>query len=92
MTAAEVGGWGDPGADPQHEWERTRTRLEEAECALAGMVHENNELRAIIRRVRDHARWQRQMANEIRSAGHPYDALPYADTATALERIIGDRT
>lgn len=90
MTAAEVG-WSDPGADPPHEWEHTRTRLEEAECALAGLVRENNELRAIIRRVREYARWQRQMANEIRSAERPYDALPYADTATALERIIGDR-
>ncbi|WP_432679386.1 hypothetical protein ACRAJ3_11545 [Rhodococcus pyridinivorans] len=68
-----------------------QARLDATETALAGLVHENNELRAIIRRVRDHARWQRQMANEIRSAGHPYDALPYADTATALERIIGDR-
>lgn len=91
MTAVEVGGWGDPGADPPHEWERTRTRLEEAECALAGLVSENNELRAIIRRVRDHARWQRQMADELCAIGKVYQAIPYRDTSAVLERIIGDR-
>ncbi len=92
MTAVEAGGWGDPGDDPPHEWDRTRARLEEAECALAGMVHENNELRAIIRQVRAQAQWQRQMATELRNNGRPYDAIFYRDTATVLERIIGDRS
>ncbi|WP_371053675.1 hypothetical protein [Rhodococcus gordoniae] len=91
MTAAEAGGWGDPGADPPHEWERTRTRLEEAECALAGMVHENNELRAIIRRVREYAHEQRRMAKEQVHIGRPYEAIPYDLAASALEIIIGDR-
>lgn len=90
MTAAEVG-WSDPGADPPHEWEHTRTRLEEAECALAGMVSENNELRAIIRRVREYAQASRQDADDIRKYGNPYAALPYENAALALERIIGDR-
>jgi len=91
VTAVEVGGWGDPGADPPHEWEHTRTRLEEAECALAGMVHENNELRAIIRRVREYANLNRAHATGLRDVGRRYDALPYSNTADVLERIIGDR-
>lgn len=91
MTAVEVGGWGDPGADPPHEWECTRTRLEEAECALAGMVHENNELRAIIRRVREYAHEQFRMGEEMVRIGRPYEAIPYDNAGCALERIIGDR-
>ena len=67
------------------------SHVEELECALAGVVHENNELRAIVRRVREYANWHRQMTNEFRNAGRPYDALAYADTAATLERIIGDR-
>lgn len=90
MTAAEIG-WGDPGADPPHEWEHARTRLEEAECALAGMVSENNELRAIVRRVREYASWHRRMADELCAIGKVYQAIPYRDTAKALEHIIGDR-
>ncbi|QOV97186.1 hypothetical protein [Rhodococcus pyridinivorans] len=94
MTTAEVGGWGDPGDDPPHEWERTRTRLEEAECALAGLVSENNELRAIVRRVREYAGHQRQYGTYIHNLGTAadrYAALRYFNTAAALERIIGDR-
>lgn len=90
MTAAEIG-WGDPGADPPHEWERAHSRLEEVECALAGMVSENNELRAIVRLVRDHACWQRQMAEELCVIGELYQAIPYLNTAKALERILGDQ-
>ncbi|AOD23831.1 hypothetical protein IM25_21455 [Rhodococcus sp. p52] len=91
MTTAEVGGWGDPGADPPHEWERTRTRLEEAECALAGMVHENNELRAIIRRVREYAQLQHDLAQDYRDHGGLYMGRTHDEIGTALERIIGDR-
>ncbi|MCD2116778.1 MULTISPECIES: hypothetical protein [Rhodococcus] len=88
MTAAEVGGWGDPGADPPHEWERTRTRLEEAECALAGLVSENNELRAIVRRVREYGQHLHLMAEEPTTG--VYLANTYGGIATALERAIGD--
>lgn len=91
MTAVEVGGWGDPGADPPHEWECTRTELEDAECALAGLVQENNELRAIIRRVREYAHTQREYAQILFDLNQPYNAIPYDNTALALERIIGDR-
>lgn len=90
MTAAEVGGWGDPGADPPHEWERTRTRLEEAECALAGMVSENNELRAIIRRVREYAQSLHLLADVTREAGGDYVAKLHDESASAIELLIGD--
>lgn len=68
-----------------------QARLDATETALAGLVHENNELRAIIRRIREYAQLHRQMADEYRNAGHLFDALAYADTAAALERIIGDK-
>lgn len=68
-----------------------QARLDATETALAGLVHENNELRAIVRRVRDHASWQRQMADELCAIGKVYQAIPYRDTALAIERIIGDR-
>ncbi|MCB8909011.1 hypothetical protein KUG88_02525 [Rhodococcus rhodochrous] len=91
MTAVAVGNWGDPGADPPHEWDQARTELEESECAIAGLVQENNELRAIIRRVREYAQASHQDADDIRKYGNPYAALPYENAALALERIIGDR-
>ncbi|WP_432679185.1 hypothetical protein ACRAJ3_09835 [Rhodococcus pyridinivorans] len=91
MTAVEIGAWGDPGADPPHEWERPGVELEDTECALAGLVRENNELRAIIRRVREYAHASHQDADDIRKYGNPYAALPYENAALALERIIGDR-
>ena len=68
-----------------------QARLGTTEAALAGLMHENNELRAIVRRVREHAWEQRRMAEELRNIGHPYYALPYSNTADALERIIGDK-
>ncbi|KHJ74671.1 hypothetical protein [Rhodococcus sp. Chr-9] len=89
MTAAEVG-WSDPGADPPHEWEHTRTRLEEAECALAGMVSENNELRAIIRRVREYAQSLHLLADVTREAGGDYVAKLHDEAACAIELLIGD--
>lgn len=90
MTAAEVG-WSVPGANSPHEWEHTRTRLEGAECALAGLMQENNELRAIIRRVREYAYEQFRMGEEMVRIGRPYEAIPYDNAGCALERIIGDR-
>lgn len=64
---------------------------EHAEAALAGLVHENNELRAIIRRVREYAHLNQDQAAELRAIGRPYDALPHQNAAHALERIIGDK-
>ncbi|MCR8695573.1 hypothetical protein NWP13_23875 [Rhodococcus pyridinivorans] len=64
---------------------------EDTEAALAGLVHENNELRAIVRRVREYAHQQRRMAAEQALIGRPYEAIPYDLAASALERIIGDR-
>ena len=90
MTAAEVG-WSDPGADPPHEWERTRTRLEEAECALAGVVSENNELRAIVRRVREYAQHLHTYGEAYSETNADYLARIYREVAVSLERTIGDR-
>ena len=65
------------------------SHLEELECALAGVVHENNELRAIVRRVREYAQHLHLMAEE--PATGVYLANTYGGIATALERAIGDR-
>ena len=66
-------------------------RLDITETALAGLVHENNELRAIVRRVREYADSQRVHAETLRGLDRPYDAIPHANTADVLERIIGDK-
>ncbi|WP_432678051.1 hypothetical protein ACRAJ3_25200 [Rhodococcus pyridinivorans] len=68
-----------------------QARLDATETALAGLVHENNELRAIIRRVREYAHLNHDQAAELRAIGRPYDALPHQNAAHALERIIGDK-
>ncbi|MCD5419749.1 hypothetical protein LRS71_09305 [Rhodococcus pyridinivorans] len=65
-------------------------QAEDVQTALAGLVQENNELRAIIRRVREYAQTSHQDADDIRKYGNPYAALPYENAALALERIIGD--
>lgn len=65
---------------------------EHAEAALAGLIHENNELRAIIRRVREYAQEQYRLGAEQVRIGRPYEAIPYDLAGSALERIIGDRT
>ncbi|MFD6677518.1 hypothetical protein ACFWDA_24555 [Rhodococcus zopfii] len=73
--------------------------LDEAECEIerqrGDLVIERrraNAAEAALDRVRKYAREQRSMAEELHSIDRPYDALPYDNTATALERIIGDRT
>ncbi|MGV5046869.1 hypothetical protein [Rhodococcus pyridinivorans] len=68
-----------------------QARLDATETALAGLVHENNELRAIIRRVREYAQLNQSIAEELRAIDRPYSALPYENAALTLERIIGDR-
>lgn len=68
-----------------------QARLDATEAALAGLVHENNELRAIVLRVRKYAQLHRAHATGLRDVGRRYDALPYSNTADALERIIGDK-
>jgi hypothetical protein len=86
VTAVEVGGWNDPGADPPHEWERVRLAR-----VLAGMVQENNDLRAIVRRVREYAQSCSDLADEYRGIDSPYMAVVYDETARALRHTIGDR-
>lgn len=76
---------------PPRDLADAHTRLTEAETALAALIHENNELRAIIRGVRDYASWHRRMADDLCAIGKVYQAIPYRDTALALERIIGDK-
>ena len=66
-----------------------QTRLDTTEAALAGLVHENNELRAIIRRVREYAQHLHLMAEEPVTG--VYLANTYSGIAVALERIIGDK-
>ncbi|MGX7727577.1 hypothetical protein [Rhodococcus sp. 5G237] len=68
-----------------------QARLDTAETALAGLMHENNELRAIVRRVREYAHLNRDQAAELRTIGRPYDALPHDNTADALDLILGDK-
>ncbi|MCD2096554.1 hypothetical protein [Rhodococcus rhodochrous] len=68
-----------------------QARLDATEAALAGLVHENNELRAIIRRIREYAHEQFRMGSEQVKIGRPYAAIPYDNVGCALERIIGDR-
>ena len=76
---------------PPRDLADAHTRLTEAETALAALIHENNELRTIIRCVRDHAHLGRALANGLYAINRPYEALPYETIATALERIIGDQ-
>lgn len=91
MTAVEVGAWGDPGADPPHEWDRTGVELEDTECALAGLVQENNQLRGIVRRVREYAQSLHLLADVTRESGGDYVAKLHDEAASALELLIGDR-
>lgn len=70
---------------------------ERLERGIAVTVHEIDTLRAdrdrlaaIVEQVRAYAAEQRLMAEELHRIDRPYSALPYADTATALERLIGD--
>lgn len=71
---------------------------EELEAALAGLIHENNELRAIVRSIREYAQCVRQLADEYTRAyqrqhdsGSSYMAHLYNEVASAVERRIGDR-
>lgn len=91
MSTAAEGGWGDPGADPPHEWGQTRTKLEQAERALAGVVSENNELRAIIHRLQKYAMSKHLLADVTRKAGGDYLAKLHDEAASAIELLIGDR-
>ena len=50
-----------------------------------------DEALARLAKVRDYAQSQRATATELRAIDRPYDALPYENTAAALERILGDR-
>lgn len=47
------------------------------------------DAQARLDRIRDYAREQRRMAEELHSIDRPYAAIPYDNTAAALERIIG---
>jgi hypothetical protein len=66
---------------------------EHAETDLAGLVHENNELRAIIRRVREYAHLQHELAETYENVGGAsmYIARLHDEVAVSLERIIGDK-
>lgn len=66
------------------------THAEDMEAALAGLVHENNELRAIVRRVREYAQLQHDLAQDYRDHGGLYMGRTHDEIGTALERIIGD--
>lgn len=88
MTAAAVG-WGDPGADPPEEWHRTRERLADAEVALSGMVAEVDELRRVLRRVREYAQHLHLLADV--EGGDSRASVAYRSAAVGLERTIGDR-
>lgn len=79
-------------ARAQHGHPLHRDHTEDLETGIAAAVREIDEMRAIIDRIRDYAHWQRQMADELCAIGKVYEAIPYRDTATALERILGDRT
>jgi hypothetical protein len=92
MTAMEIGAWGDPGADPPHEWERPGVELEGTDCALSGLVQENNELRAIVRRLREYAQSLHLLADVTREAGGDYVAKLHDEAASAIELLIGDRS
>lgn len=74
---------------PPRDLADAQARLDATETALAGLVHENNELRAIIRRVREYAQHLHLMAEE--PATGVYLANTYGGIATALERAIGDQ-
>lgn len=65
--------------------------LDATEAALAGLVHENNELRAIIRRVREYAQLQHGLAEHYDEIDMAYVGRTHGEIATALERIIGDK-
>ncbi|WP_068160474.1 hypothetical protein [Rhodococcus phenolicus] len=91
-------------ADEWHGWqiangEELLDALDDAECEIerlrGDLVIERRRAgaaEAALDRVRKYAREQRRMAEGLHSIGRPYDALPYDNPATALERIIGDRT
>jgi len=83
---------------PPRDLADAHTRLDTTEAALAGLVHENNELRAIIRRVREHAQFLHRLAGEYQReyaehqhADDGYVGHLHAEAAVALERIIGDK-
>jgi len=68
-----------------------QARLDATEAALAGLVHENNELRAIVRRVREYAQHLHTYSEAYRDTKADYLAHLYREVAVTLERKIGDR-
>lgn len=60
--------------------------------ALPALLDALDDAEAALDRVRKYAREQLRMADALHSIDRPYAALPYDNTATAIERIIGDRT
>lgn len=71
-------------ADAQARLDQLQGYLDQFADALAARD-------AKLDKVRDFARGQREMAAELRAINRPYDALPYDNTAAALERIIGGK-
>ena len=76
---------------PPRDLADAQARLDATEAALAGLVHENNELRAIVRRVREYAQHLRTYSEAYRDTKADYLAHIYDETASALELAIGDQ-
>ncbi|MGX6513277.1 hypothetical protein [Rhodococcus sp. SJ-2] len=71
------------------EVDRNLIRAAKAESALERVREDLADAQARLGHIRDYAEGLRDMGVQLAQMGRRYDALPYDNTAAALERIIG---
>lgn len=79
-------------ADALEQLERARETIRGYEGAIEGLTNTIGEQRQKLDGVRACATLLRRLAETHRDVDTPYMGRIYDETATALERLIGDRT